>query len=185
MAKITVLGLYNYDPSIFDSLYIPEGADKDVLIATILERCAEAECLYPSADYLRFSIGMWSKSHKYSFDGLWKSTTYEYNPIENYNRMEEFTDKNTNISSSQSTGNSIAKVTGFDSETLVNNSGAESRATGSGESTSTNTRKGNIHGNVGVTTTQEMLKEERAILEFSFYEKYAEMFALRFCLLVY
>lgn len=185
MAKLTVLGLYNYDSSIFDSLYIPEGADKEVLIATILERCAETECLYPSADYLRFSIGMWCKSHKYSFDGLWKSTTFEYNPIENYNRMEDFTDTNTNKSSSRSTGNSTAKVAGFDSNDLVTNSGAESIATGSGESTSTNTRKGNIHGNIGVTTTQDMLRQEREILEFSFYEKYAEMFAMRFCLLVY
>lgn len=41
------------------------------------------------------------------------------------------------------------------------------------------------HGNIGVTTTQEMIRQEREVDEFNIYDYIIRDFTLRFCLLVY
>ena len=41
------------------------------------------------------------------------------------------------------------------------------------------------HGNIGVTTTQQMIEEERRVVEFDIYHYIAEDFKADFCLLVY
>lgn len=41
------------------------------------------------------------------------------------------------------------------------------------------------HGNIGVTTTQEMIKQEREISRFNVYDFIIEDFKMRFCILVY
>ena len=41
------------------------------------------------------------------------------------------------------------------------------------------------HGNIGVTTTQEMIKQEREISRFNIYDFIIEDFKMRFCILVY
>ena len=41
------------------------------------------------------------------------------------------------------------------------------------------------HGNIGVTTTQEMIRQERAIDLFNLYDIIIEDFKMRFCILVY
>ena len=41
------------------------------------------------------------------------------------------------------------------------------------------------HGNIGVTTTQELIKEEREVDRFNVYDIIIEDFKMRFCILVY
>lgn len=41
------------------------------------------------------------------------------------------------------------------------------------------------HGNIGVTTTQEMIREQRSIDRFNLYDIIIEDFKMRFCILVY
>lgn len=52
-------------------------------------------------------------------------------------------------------------------------------------SNNTNIVKGRAHGNIGVTTTQQMLQQEREIVKFNLYDYIAQMFKERFCLLIY
>lgn len=46
-------------------------------------------------------------------------------------------------------------------------------------------REGRAYGNIGVTTTQTMLKQERDVAKFDFYEYLTDCFKQRFCLMVY
>ena len=41
------------------------------------------------------------------------------------------------------------------------------------------------HGNIGVTTTMQMIREQRDIVKFNLYDIITEEFKLRFCVLVY
>ena len=43
----------------------------------------------------------------------------------------------------------------------------------------------NAHGNIGVTTTQEMIRQQRSIELFNLYDIIIESFKMRFCILVY
>lgn len=57
------------------------------------------------------------------------------------------------------------------------------KVTGKDTGTVTNTRE--EHGNIGVTTTQQMIKEEREIATFNIIDYIVESFKKRFCILVY
>ena len=41
------------------------------------------------------------------------------------------------------------------------------------------------HGNIGVTTTQKLIQEQRAIDLFNLYDIIIEDFKMRFCILIY
>lgn len=47
------------------------------------------------------------------------------------------------------------------------------------------TRTGRAHGNIGVTTSQQMIQSERDLVVFNLYDVIAESFVENFCLMVY
>lgn len=98
-AKMTLIGLYNYDSTIFDSLDIPRDEDNNPIWdkQTFIESCllhnGEFEILYTNPDFLKYAIGIWSRENKWSFERMFRAINLEYNPIENYNRTEKETFK--------------------------------------------------------------------------------------------
>ena len=50
---------------------------------------------------------------------------------------------------------------------------------------STNTHSGRIHGNIGVTTSQQMLQQEYDIARFNIIDQITDMFILEFCVPIY
>ena len=52
-------------------------------------------------------------------------------------------------------------------------------------STTEGSHKLHAHGNIGVTTTQKLIREQRAIENFNLYDIIIEDFKMRFCILVY
>lgn len=91
--KATLLGWYNYDPSIFEGLVVPEELEKETVIDSILMRCGEFSIIYSNPEFLKFAITNWSERHKRQFERIYKALTEDYNPIHNYDRYEEITDK--------------------------------------------------------------------------------------------
>lgn len=80
-----LIGLYNYDSSIFDSFNLPESlvSMKDNIIDNILLETAERELIYPDPNFLKKAIDIWSKKQAPVWDELYKTTKYDYNPIWN------------------------------------------------------------------------------------------------------
>lgn len=89
---ISLLGLYNHDQTLFDTLKLPKKVDKNILVNLILCRSAELEILYAEPKTLKSYINYWSASRVSIWEHLLKTTEYDYNPIENYDRNEEWTD---------------------------------------------------------------------------------------------
>lgn len=54
-----------------------------------------------------------------------------------------------------------------------------------GGRTGRHTRNGRAHGNIGVTTSQQMIQSERDLVVFNLYDVIAESFIENFCLMVY
>lgn len=90
--KLTLIGLYNYDNSIFENLTFPAGVDKDLAVNEILMECGEFEILYSDLDFLKFQITKWGEKHYYTFEKWLTALAAEFNPIHNYDRYEEYTD---------------------------------------------------------------------------------------------
>ena len=48
------------------------------------------ELLYPDFRYLQSRIAIWSKKNQITWKKLYDTTVLSYNPIEKYERMEEW-----------------------------------------------------------------------------------------------
>ena len=60
-SRISLLGLYTWDNTIFENFMIPSSVDKDVLVNNLLMECAELEVLYADSDFMKNAIEQWSK----------------------------------------------------------------------------------------------------------------------------
>ena len=177
-STMSLLGLYNWDNTIFDGMAVPEGVDKEVVINNLLRECAELEVLYPQPDAMKFFVTEWAKERLPVWKRLTDTLHYEYDPISNYDRHEEWTDE----SSGSTEGMSENLTAGF------NSSGSdvpESRNTASSSASGKNKRTGRAYGNIGVTTTQQMIEEERRVSDFDIYHVIIQEFKKTFCLLIY
>lgn len=189
-ATLSILGLYNYDTSIFENFVVPDGVNVADAINSIVMDNAELEILYPEPETMKFMIGLWSKRELPVWERIFRVINMEYNPLENYNRNETWTDVVDENTSATTTGNSDTthKVTGYNDFQLVDSTKdiANATETGTGEKDSTTTRTGNVSGNIGVVTSQKMLLEEIGLApETDIYKYISESFKRRFCLMVY
>lgn len=247
-SKLTLMGMYEYDPTLFANLSMPSGIDADIVKNEILMKSGEFEVLYPNPNFMKLLIGHWCSKHMRTFQKWFDALQIEYDPLENYNRHEEYTDVRTNktgrktsdnivdnenaktISAGSSNGNTTGNtspaqttntkttsVSAFDASTLqtkeqttdaltlqvagsdtsstssntINNdeekrNRASSRS-GSDDMTENEMSKHSAHlfGNIGVTTSQDMLKQELDIQRFNLYEQIADIFVSEFCLMIY
>ena len=103
MAKLTVLGMYDYDNTLFDNLTLPEGIEKDLAVDQILLRSAEFEALYSDPRFMKFAIGRWGATHYRTFEKWVTVLNKEYEPLWNYDRTEESRDEDRKSYSSTTT----------------------------------------------------------------------------------
>ena len=118
-SKITLIGLYNYDPTIFDNLIFPAGIDKDIAVDEILMRSGEFEIIYPNPDFLRVAITHWGRKHFRTFDKWIQALALQFDPLYNYDRYEEYTDERTGAHTQSHTDNTKAEVSSSDVESMT------------------------------------------------------------------
>ena len=123
-------------------------------------------------DEITSAVAKFINTLVYELDKLYATTKAEYNPIQNYSMSESGTD----VTASSSSGDTTDYTTSYNS-TSENKTG-KSAATGSSSTTLTHnfTRSGNI----GVTTSQQMLQAERDLAHFDFIGYVAEMIVNNF-----
>lgn len=203
-STVSILGVYDYDNTVLDEFALPANVSRETFLMELFRNCAELELLYSDPDVLRPMLKYWSANRLPIWEELEKTLHYEYNPIENYDRREDWSDDSVSEASGNSnTKNSIAtnhtttnKIAAFNAPADdqlrtrdTTNNIASDKSTSSGDST-TNTSAGSnhtgrIHGNIGVTTTQAMIKEQRDVVQFSVIEYIVNDFKRNFCLMVY
>lgn len=80
---LSILGFYNYDNSIFDNMQVPEGVDKSLVIDNILLDNAQLSLIYTDYDFMKYIIGIWSRSELDIWTKLNNAFNEEYNPLWN------------------------------------------------------------------------------------------------------
>lgn len=285
VAKITLFGMYKWmqdqGQDLFANLNVPAGMDADQLRDTILYNGAEFGMLYGDPVFVQGMIGIWSDKYHHTFERWINALKIEYNPLENYDRQETWSDagdrsrsgskntsgsdtlsgiqdrntsENTSRSDSQTETNSNTEdvnngnssdvktsgikstentVSAYDStsyqpdnksdegsitntktdgsgntttvgvgNSISNSSGSEGKA-GTDSTVTSNTHvtnqagsedeteqhsalhTGRAHGNIGVTTSQQMLLQEWEVARLNIYEEAANLFLMEFCIYVY
>lgn len=167
---------------LFGLLYLPSGVDKNTMIGNIVMRGGEFPVLWANPDFVKRMIGVWSNKMQPTFERWVDTLAIDYDPLNNYDRHEDYTDtENTSGSASDTTTH---KVTGYNGNTLVNNDQTE--GSNSGSSNRSLTHSAHLYGNIGVTTSQEMLRQEMDVAkEFNIYDLIAEEFINEFCVRVW
>lgn len=193
-ATMTLIGLYNYQDDLFDDLSLPEGIDKQTFIDNLLLRSGDFELLYPNGDFMKDAIRVWSAKWYATFDRWVKALAIEYDPLENYDRQEHWTDSNSGSASGSASGstgstttNNVSAYDGGNTYTPKDQmvvSGTDSSSSSS-SSSSSGEHTGRIHGNIGVTTSQQMLISELDLGYWNLYERMIGLFLTDFVLPVY
>ena len=80
-ATLSLLGLYQYDNTIFNELVLPEGMDKQLYINNLLMETAELEVLFSNPATMRSVIGIWSSAHLDSWKKMWPATACATSPL--------------------------------------------------------------------------------------------------------
>lgn len=202
----SICQLYTYE-EVFKDIEINEKLDKDTLINAIMDLCGMNEPIYPEIEILQIKVQYFFKKHKDQFDKLvyLYSLKYDkdYNPIwnkdgtkthiETTERIKDNTVDNSHNNSINDNGEDINQVSAYDTSGFSNDS-KTSTYNNRNENGNNNIRgneKENIKltiediekGNIGVTTTADMINQEIELQSrFNVYEVIARMFFDEFCL---
>lgn len=60
-ASVSFMGLYSYDPTIFDDLQLPSGIDRETLINNLMVETAELEVVQPDPGIVKVVLGWFSR----------------------------------------------------------------------------------------------------------------------------
>jgi len=126
MSRITLNGWLQYDPTIFDGVILPEDFDRDALLAEIMSRSGELYTYHQVPYVLKENIRLWFSRNFLNFDRMMSALTAEYNPIENYDRHEDWTrtpdlqdeSKHTGSDNVAASGKDSTQLSGSDTDTL-------------------------------------------------------------------
>lgn len=201
-----VCNLYGYD-EVFKDIEINEKLDKDTLINSIMDVCGMNEPIYPEIEILQIKVQYFFKKHKEQFDKLvyLYSLKYDkdYNPIwnkdgtkthiETTERSKDNTVDNLHNSLINDNGEDINQVSAYDSNGFSNDSKTTNtnKRNESGNDKTNGKEIENIKltvediekGNIGVTTTADMINQEIDLQsKFNVYEVIARMFFDELCL---
>lgn len=158
-ANMSVLGLYNYDDTIFANMSYPSdftADDKNTFVDNLILDLAELEIIYPNPSFMKFAIQHWSAKEVPTWERIYAASLLEYNPIENYDRNEtetETLDGERKHSGTDTTTNSGTDTTTNSGTDTVTNSGTDT-TTNSGTDTTAHTGTDTVT-NSGKDTNQD------------------------------
>lgn len=174
-ATLTIKGLYDYDPSLFDGMAWPTGVTAGDVLPELTTELAELEIVYPAAATMKNAITAWSKSRVGAWNRIAAALDAEYNPVENYDRYEDWNDE------ANSKVGYLNKVAGFNVADQMQDQSSSEQSTNSGSE-----HRGHIHGNIGVTMAQQMIDAELNLrAKNDMVHIIIAEFKQRFCLMVY
>lgn len=204
-ATVTLIGLYDFDNSIFENATFPAGIDKQTVINTILVNYGELEPLYNSPVFLKFAITNWANKWQWTFNKWNTAINIKYDPLFNYDRYEEFTEEKDGSGSVKTGGTNTSTDTGDttteqnvsaynastyqpkEQQIVTDNTTNTITIDNASESSEKEKIKHNAHlfGNIGVMSSQSMLSSELEVAKFNLYNNIADIFAEELLLTVF
>lgn len=162
--------------SLFDNIKLPDGIDKEVLVNTIMLESSELEMMYSNGDFLKVAIQNWFCRKYPMIERFINATNLEYNPIENYNRVEKWKDKSNGGKTLNSSKQGSSTTTSSNSEDItdtthnvvthagsisVENDTTETTAYGKTDTTTYNTTDTVSHSNINTQGAQSNSTEDK------------------------
>lgn len=193
------LSTLEWQENFWDDIVLPPGLNenRELVIDAITDRCVELRPYYSQPSLFKRMSDTWFKKQYENLAHIWDVLHMEYNPIENYDRTEtkkrDYADNRENEGSS--TGNSLSsgesKISAYNESTYqpdssqANSTNSTATSKDKGKTTGNETENNRIHGNIGVTTTQQMINQELELRKINIYEMIAELYESEFFIRCY
>ena len=213
--KPTLNDLYTEDNTLFSGMLFPEGITAENVRDTLLLKFGTLETIFATAAAAKSAFTVWSSTKLPDWSLMWAALQEVYNPLENYSMVEEMSDDETvreygksttrtdNLSHTKTgteSGTNDTGIYGFNSAQDSPDSTGENQTTynttdadtgtqvqaDSGSDTETRNYTMTRSGNIGVTTSQQMLESEMELRsKWNMYEVIAAAFSREFCVMVW
>ena len=185
--------MIQYAPDLFDGLEVPDGMDASAIVFEICKTCAGLSLIYNNPEFMKVAIAHWNYCNLTIWEKLYATTQLDYNPIWNKDGTIQidttYGETNSETTIGQRDGYTENQVAGFDSATYTDSDKATGHSDEATDSAKIEEHKDSItrteQGNIGITTTQQMIKEEREVSLFNIYKVIAEDFKKEFCIMIY
>jgi len=182
MAKLSILGLYTWDNTIFDEMAVPNKIDRDVLVQNILTDYAEMEVVYPDSDFMKSAINQWSLTRIATWNRMQLVLYQNYDPFINIRRDETRTI--TQERDLTSDGTSTNQVTAWNSSSFADRERDNSNVKDTG--TVTTTENYHLEGDSAITDAQDVLRKEMEMrIRFNLYNIIEQEFMQKFLIMLY
>ncbi len=193
-----IRAILDFDNTVFDNMVVPTTLTLADVVDRILFKYGDTPLFCPEPDVIKFYIGKWSNRRLPLWNRYNAAITAQYNPIENYDRNEDskthlthghIVTTDDDITNGLTTENTVSadNASTYQPNTKSANSGTDQRDI-SEKHTGTDYTKfeSRIHGNIGVTTSQQMLESELDLIpRLDLIDYIADDFKSEFCLYVY
>ena len=204
------------------AFYYPDDSTRSRFLDYFFLEYGSFTPIYTEPEYLLAHIQAVSASLKYTIDKLYATLSLEYDPIENYDRHENWTDTRTPELTTEYNGGDTLTMAGGETEareqhsierqvsadntgayfpsektiedpdttTQTYNNRSDTRVynnrTDVQTGTDENKHEGRVHGNIGVTTSQQMIQSERDdVAYYNFIDDVARLYGEKLCILIY
>ena len=167
-----IRALLDWDNTLFDNMSLPDDVALDDVVDHIIFKYGDAPLFSPDPAVMKYYITKWSARRLSQWVRFKNAIEEEYNPLENYDRTEETTDyfthghkvvTNDDLTHGLTTEGQISadNASTYQPDSKAINSGRDQRdldETHSGQDK--RDYDCHIHGNIGQTTSQQMLQSE-------------------------
>lgn len=157
-----ISALLDWDNTIFDDMNLPDGITVKEVVDRIIFKYGDTPLMHPEPDVMKYYIPVWSARRLTAWNRYKNAIEIDYDPLNNYDRTEE------------------GETTAEQKISADNASDYQPDSLGNAKS------KLRAYGNIGVTTSQQMLASELDIVtRLDLIEYIADDFRNEFCLNIY
>lgn len=180
---LSVMGLYEWDDTLFDNMIVPTGIDSDLLVQNIIFETAELEVIYPDPVMMKYAIGVWSQKELERWQAYMAVLNVEdYDPFINMDRHRDYTDTTTpNLTTTSETGVKAWNAIGAN-DPYADREQTTVKATGK----NTFEHYEHNYGDSAMYSKQDIILKELDVREkYQIYDLIIQDFKNRFCLQIY
>lgn len=94
---LSVQGLLSFDPTLFDTMPLPDGLDRETVVGTIVYECAPFEVLIPQPELFKRLLNLFAQRRLPVWQKLYESTVQRYDMLADTETTRQYSGIDTDI----------------------------------------------------------------------------------------
>lgn len=92
---LSVQGLLSFDPTLFDTMPLPNGLDRETVVGTIVYECAPFEVLIPQPEIFKRLLNLFAQRRLPVWQKLYTSTVQRYDMLSDTETIKQYSGSDT------------------------------------------------------------------------------------------